>query len=204
MLFNFLFCNFSHASRGRAFMASDFRVKYCSLLFIHSSGSLYVGCCKLSILLYAMDDSSSDSDGLPSESTLASALGIKGPLRFRPHGSSQKAHVILRRVELSGDSSDDEENKSTVYFSLFAQKKIDVKPGKEILLAVTEGKYKDQAVIFEGDLPAAEMDVDMDENSQMETLKGSSTPPKRDILPPKMRRTWGRKVPEQVSPMNSE
>ncbi|EGN96271.1 hypothetical protein SERLA73DRAFT_185930, partial [Serpula lacrymans var. lacrymans S7.3] len=60
--------------------------------------------------------------------TVSSILGIKGSLRFRRHGSSQKAHVVLRRVEISEDSSDDENRKPTVYYSLFAQKRIEVKP----------------------------------------------------------------------------
>ena len=72
---------------------------------------------------------------IPEEPTVASVLGVKGQLRFHPHGSTQKAHVVLRQVELS-DESDDEGDSSMVYFSLFAQKRIEVKPGKEILLAV--------------------------------------------------------------------
>ncbi|KAI0047039.1 hypothetical protein FA95DRAFT_1454733, partial [Auriscalpium vulgare] len=60
--------------------------------------------------------------------TAASVLGIKGHLRFRPHGSSQKAHVVLRRVELNDDSDDEEAQHPIVYFSLFARKRIEVKP----------------------------------------------------------------------------
>ncbi|KAF9228803.1 hypothetical protein BS17DRAFT_679424, partial [Gyrodon lividus] len=60
--------------------------------------------------------------------TVASVLGIKGPLRFRRHGASQKAHVVLRRVEVSGDSTYSGGKSSIVYFSLFAQKRIEVKP----------------------------------------------------------------------------
>ncbi|KII89310.1 hypothetical protein PLICRDRAFT_79588, partial [Plicaturopsis crispa FD-325 SS-3] len=60
--------------------------------------------------------------------TLASILGLKGALRLRPHGSSQKAHVVLRRVEAPEGSDDEEDDKPAVYFSLFAQKRIEVKP----------------------------------------------------------------------------
>ncbi|KAH7890051.1 hypothetical protein F5I97DRAFT_1789452, partial [Phlebopus sp. FC_14] len=60
--------------------------------------------------------------------TAASVLGIKGPLRFRRHGAVQKAHVVLRRVEVSEDSPLGNDKASVAYFSLFAQKRIEVKP----------------------------------------------------------------------------
>jgi hypothetical protein len=150
-----------------------------------------------------MDDSGSDSDSLSAMPTVASILGVKGPLRFRPHGSSQKAHIILRRVELSDDSDEEGNTKSIVYFSLFAQKRIEVKPGKEILLTLSDGKFKDQAVIFEGDLPGEEVGSDGEDDEEM-TEEEPVILPSRDILPPKMRRTWTKRVSEQVSPMNCE
>ena len=150
-----------------------------------------------------MGDSGSDSDG--SLSAVTSILGIQGPLRFRPHGSTQKAHIVLRRVELSDDSDDDGNGKSTVYFSLFAQKRIEVKPGKEILLTLSDGKYKDQAIIFEGDLPGEETSSDEEDDTEMPAEEPVIIPPAPDILPPKMmRRTWTKRTSEQVSPMNCE
>ena len=149
-----------------------------------------------------MDDC--DSDSLSAAPTVASILGIKGPLRFRPHGSSQKAHIILRRVELSDDSDDDGSSKSMVYFSFFAQKRIEVKPGKEILLALSDSKYKDRAVIFEGDLPGEETSSDGEDVIEGEVEEELVILPSRDILPPKMRRTWTKRVSEQVSPTNCE
>lgn len=155
-----------------------------------------------------MDDSGSDTDVLSAGPEVASILGIKGSLRFRPHGSSQKAHVVLRRVEIADDSSDDE-GKSVVYFSLFAQKRIEVKPGKEILLALppSAGRFQDQAVIFEGDMRGAENASDEEEDAL--TPAAEEEPvilPSRDILPPKknMRRTWSKRIPEQVSPIECE
>lgn len=140
-----------------------------------------------------MEDSGSESDGSTTRSTIASILGIKGPLRVRPHGSSQKAHVVLRRVELADDSSDDGETRTTVYFSLFAHKKIDVKPGKEILLALPGGKHKDQAVIFEADIPGDETDTDMEADTEIESGETGPVLPMGDLLPPKMRRDWSKK-----------
>ncbi|KAG1736859.1 uncharacterized protein EDB91DRAFT_1015900, partial [Suillus paluster] len=73
-------------------------------------------------------DSASGSPGPVSSPTVSSVLGIKGSLRFRRHGASQKAHVVLRRVELAEESGNDTGKSSTIYFSLFAQKRIEVKP----------------------------------------------------------------------------
>lgn len=130
------------------------------------------------------------------EPTAASILGIKGQLRFHPHGSTQKPHVVLRQVDISEDT-DDEGESSTIYFSLFAQKRIEVKPGKEILLAVAapDGKLLDTPVIFAG------------------RLRGEDTTPERVIpppaqadpilpsspctLPPKMRKTWSKRTTTQ-------
>jgi hypothetical protein len=110
----------------------------------------------------------------------------------------------LRRVELSDDSDDDGNAKPTIYFSLFAQKRIEVKPGKEILLTVSDGKYKDQAIIFEGDLPGEETSSDEEDDTEVAVVEEPVTLPARDILPPKMRRTWTKRTSEQVSPMNCE
>lgn len=145
-----------------------------------------------------------DNDALVPGPTVASILGIKGPLRFRPHGSSQKAHVVLRRVVISDDSSDDGEVNRIVRFSLFAQKRIEVKPGKEILLTVAspDGRFKDQAIIFEGDLPGPDEASDEENDTQVaEEEEDVYIPPVG--LPPKMRRAWTKKV-EEVSPVVRE
>lgn len=147
-----------------------------------------------------MDDSSiTDSDSLPTGPSLASLLGVKGPLRFRPHRSSQKAHIVLRRVELSDDSSDEEDPGKigrVVYFSLFAQKRIEVKPGKEILLAVAgaDGRLKDRALMLEADLPDPHQEVvgtdEGDETQVADEEEDMYLPPV--AIPPKMRRAWTR------------
>ncbi|KAF7971452.1 hypothetical protein HWV62_21022 [Athelia sp. TMB] len=148
-----------------------------------------------------MEDSDGDSEGTVGSLTVASMLGIRGSLRFRAHGSSQKAHVILRRVEVTDDSTDDEKSNTVVYFSLFAQKRIEVKPGKEILLCLpaTNGHFGDQAVVFEGDLPGPGESAEDTGYSAMDVGKEHVVPPIRDILPPKMRRTWTKRVPDSNS-----
>ncbi|KAI0792740.1 hypothetical protein C8Q75DRAFT_579545 [Abortiporus biennis] len=139
---------------------------------------------------------SHDDDLIPPEPTVASILGIKGPLRFRSHGSTQKAHVVLRQVDLSDDSDDEGEPKQALYFSLFAQKRIEVKPGKEILLAVAtpDGRFIESPVIFTGDLvdktpPPKEEPV---KEVPVQVVKTPEPPAPTYTLPPKMRKSWAR------------
>lgn len=138
-----------------------------------------------------MDDSSlSGSDGLPTTPTLASILGVKGPIRIRPHKSKQKAHVVLRRVEISNDSSDEDDSPRMVYFGLFAHKRIEVKPGKEILVAIASatGRFKDKAIMFEA--PDDEAGSD-EEDAPTEVAEEPPAP--IQVLHPKMaRRGWGK------------
>lgn len=147
-----------------------------------------------------MDGSNgADEDPTVPEPTVASMLGIKGPLRFRTHGSTQKAHVVLRQVELSDDSGDEGDGKNSgkpsVYFSLFAQKRIEVKPGKEILLAVAtpDGRFIETPVIFTGDLfvpnDPRECPVSL-QLPQNQTARVQQP----ITMPPKMRKTWSRRV----------
>ncbi|KIK94626.1 hypothetical protein PAXRUDRAFT_827796 [Paxillus rubicundulus Ve08.2h10] len=151
-----------------------------------------------------MDDSSSDLSAPIASPTAASVLGIKGPLRFRRHGASQKAHVVLRRVEVSEDSAYSGGKNSVAYFSLFAQKRIEVKPGKEILLSVAsdDGTFTDQAVIFEGDLLSF-FDSNSDEEQEVEKqiAQEDSVPdsPTTHVIPPRMRRSWSKHYPQVSS-----
>lgn len=150
-----------------------------------------------------MDDLTSESSTHLQPPTVASILGVKGALRFRRHGASQKAHVVLRRVEISEDAPYPPGRGPVAYFSLFAQKRIEVKPGKEILLSVAseDGSFTDQAVIFEGDLSLV-ADSNSDEEEEVEKQiahdDAFSDPPLPHVIPPKMRRTWT-KQHEQVS-----
>jgi len=149
-----------------------------------------------------MVDSTSDSSGPISSPTVSSVLGIKGSLRFRRHGASQKAHVVLRRVELPEETGNDSGKGSVVYFSLFAQKRIEVKPGKEILLAVAseDGGFTDQAVIFEGDLLGSDTQTQTEKETRTTNVEHVIDVP---FVPPKMRRTWT-KAYEQVSVVPGE
>ncbi|KAG5652014.1 hypothetical protein H0H81_006596 [Sphagnurus paluster] len=150
-----------------------------------------------------MDDSSiTDTDAHSLGPSVASILGIKGSLRFRPHGSTQKAHVILRRVTVSDDSSDDGQNSTLVRFSLFAQKRIEVKPGKEILLTVAshDGNFIDQPVVFEGDMISSEDISDEEDVTQVADEEELFVPP--TAMPPKMRKTWNKRA-DDPSPVIS-
>lgn len=124
--------------------------------------------------------------------TVASILGVTGALRFRPHGSTQKAHVVLRRVDAPQDA-DEEADPSMVYFSLFAQKRIEVKPGKEILLAVAapDGRIIDTPVILAAKVagsPSSET-----HNVSSEDRLGVIASAKELTMPPRMRKSWSRR-----------
>lgn len=134
-------------------------------------------------------EAGSQPAGIPEEPTVASVLGVKGQLRFHPHGSTQKAHVVLRQVELS-EESDDEGDSPMVYFSLFAHKRIEVKPGKEILLAVAtpDGKFLDSPVVFAGKLSGED---DLAPSTSLQPSRIESLPRTQpSILPPKLRKPW--------------
>ncbi|KAH9048258.1 hypothetical protein EDB84DRAFT_295985 [Lactarius hengduanensis] len=145
------------------------------------------------------DSSSIDNDIVSLAPTAASILGIKGKLRFRPHGSSQKAHVVLRRVEPESDSDGEGESKGVIQFSLFAYKRIEVKPGKEILLTVADGPFKDRAIVFEGDEPGASSLSDAEEETQV-AEEDDAIVPLEPCLPLKMRKPWAKRV-EAPSPL---
>lgn len=97
---------------------------------------------------------------------------------------------MLRQVALAEDSEETGDAKM-IYFSLFAQKRIEVKPGKEILLAVAtpDGKFLDTPVIFTGRLSGEDADVNTSYEST--ELHSASTGPR--TLPPKMRKTWSKR-----------
>ncbi|KAJ7494505.1 hypothetical protein B0H11DRAFT_939618 [Mycena galericulata] len=154
------------------------------------------------------DDSSiTDTESLSSNSSVASILGIKGGLRIRHHTASQKAHVILRRVEASGDSSEDGQDTDAVCFRLFAHKPINLKPGKELLLTIAsvDGRFKEgQLVMFEGDLRGKDDDSDHEGTTQVgeepQVIEEEEEMIPQAAMPPKMRRQWTRRV-EEVSPV---
>lgn len=153
------------------------------------------------------------SDGSISPTALVGKLlGIQASsLRFRHHELKQKPHLILRRVEDdSDDSSDDGELKHShriVRFSLFAMKRIDVKPGKELLLCVaTENEaFKDSPLVLEaegGDV-GADKGPGAVSNEVVQQKEVVTTPVAEQVVPPKMRRTWTKKT-EVPLPSSSE
>ncbi|KAK1233249.1 hypothetical protein PQX77_000481 [Marasmius sp. AFHP31] len=146
------------------------------------------------------DSELSDDESSASETELASSvLGVKGPLRFCRHSSTQKAHVVLRRVEIEHDSDDEGELPRVVRFGLFAHKRIDVKPGKEILVTVSEGQFKGHAVMLTADILDAQDASDGEETTQVaEEEEVSTSPEPKFAVPPKMRKGWSKKA--EVSP----
>ncbi|KAJ6606344.1 hypothetical protein DFH09DRAFT_6292 [Mycena vulgaris] len=147
------------------------------------------------------DDSSiTDTESLSMDVSVASILGIKGGLRLRHHSVSQKAHIILR--EASEDSSDDEKESNVACFRLFANKHINLKPGRELLLTIAsrDGRFKDQVVMFEGNLRGSDQDSDHEGTTQVEeepqVIEEEEEVIPQAAMPPKMRRQWTRKAEE--------
>lgn len=125
--------------------------------------------------------------------TAASLLGLKGHVIIRPHGSQQKPHVILRPLELDDESMTEGETSkdpSMLYFSLFAAKRIECKPGKEILVALEDSPFGDRPIVFGGEMLDAE--ADSDDDDAVEDAVKESTLALEAVMPPKMRKKWGR------------
>ncbi|KAG7086462.1 hypothetical protein E1B28_002414 [Marasmius oreades] len=145
-----------------------------------------------------MEDSSLSESESTEPILVSSVLGVKGPLRFTRHRSTIKAHVVLRRVEVDDDSSDDGEPSRVTYFGLFAQKRIDVRPGREILLTVEEGELKGQALMLSADTIDTH-DISYEEETQVaEEEEISPSPLPKFAVPPKMRKTWMKRERVQV------
>ena len=144
-----------------------------------------------------MENSGTKSiNSLPTSPSVATILGVKGPLRFSPHGSTQKPHIILRRVTVPEDSNGDGQVNHVVRFSFFAQKRIEVRPGKEILLTVAgdDGQFENQCVVFEGDSLGSPAILEDSKDTQAAVKEESSVPiTGGGAIPPKMRRAWTKK-----------
>ena len=153
-------------------------------------------------------DCTHDDSDLSPEPTVASVLGLSGPIRFRLHGSTQKAHLLLKQFEEKRPLDGTSGTHGVVYYSLFAQKRIEVKPGKEILLAL-EGKFGDRPILICGDIPSLGHEPANPSSSattaeavatKVEPVKPSRTAspmPVREAtpnLPPKLRKAWMKSI----------
>ncbi|KAJ7611633.1 hypothetical protein FB45DRAFT_940536 [Roridomyces roridus] len=145
----------------------------------------------------------------PCYASLSSVFGVSGALHVSHHTnpSSQRAHAVLRRVEPCQDSSDDGQEPSIVFFKLYANKSISLKPGKELLLTIDcdDDRFKDHIVVFQGNLTTSDDESDHEGTTQVEeeepqVIQEEEIIPE-PIVPPKMRRQlWSRKL-EEVSPV---
>ncbi|TFK25814.1 hypothetical protein FA15DRAFT_668142 [Coprinopsis marcescibilis] len=143
--------------------------------------------------------SEGDEDSSPQTIDVLSLLGVKGPLRFAHHGCTQKAHIILRRVISSVDSDEDESPPRVARFSFYAQKRIEVKPGKEILLAIATDNddFSETPLVFEADLLGED---DLASTKKQRDGGGNNQGAEFDlpedtvsVVPPKMRRGWAKR-----------
>ncbi|CAK5280998.1 unnamed protein product, partial [Mycena citricolor] len=158
-----------------------------------------------SLEIMGPDSESSDTEA----ESVDTALNIKGGLRFRDNPTTQKAHVILRRVARDEDESSDKEGgDDVVYFKLFAFKSINLKSGKELLLTVEteDDHFRDRVVYLEANVDyGEEEDSDAEDATQVEEEQEEQediaelTQEAEEHIPPKMRRHWYKRV-EEVSP----
>ncbi|KAF9009490.1 hypothetical protein BDQ17DRAFT_1348197 [Cyathus striatus] len=133
--------------------------------------------------------------------SVASILGVNlGTLRFRPHGSTQKAHVVLKRVVSSERTNGEATSQNVIQFSLFAAKRIEVKPGKEILLTVAseDDRFMDQPIVLEGDILDAQPESDEEGETQVADEEKNYIPLSEAIIPPKLRRDWTKRAEDVV------
>jgi hypothetical protein len=153
-------------------------------------------------------DRTHDDSELSPEPTVASILGLSGPIRFRLHGSTQKAHLLLKQSDEKRLPDGTSGTHGVAYYSLFAQKRIEVKPGKEILLAL-EGKFGDRPILICGDISpsgygpmkTSPITTTVEQvTAKVEPTKPSRTAspiPVREAtpnLPPKLRKAWMKSI----------
>jgi hypothetical protein len=135
---------------------------------------------------------------------LHTALGVqKNSIRLRKHSVTWKPHVVLRRVELADDEdapADGTPRAPRVYFSLFAAKSINVKPGKEILFAIPGATgADDDALVFAG-VPADPADADSGATDTEKTdVDENEASESADVMAsvshhPKLRKAWTRRT----------
>jgi len=150
-----------------------------------------------------MDRSESGSDGdVPAAEIISSLLGLKGPLRFVPHGGDRfKPHLVLKRLDPSKDAAAKGMPDTVARFGVFTAKKLDIKyPDRELYLSIEmDHPYQNMAVVFEGDVA----DGSKDAQETIDTPPPTSSRPVVDLtkeelqrargLPPRMRKSWVKK-----------
>ncbi|TDL20149.1 hypothetical protein BD410DRAFT_899730 [Rickenella mellea] len=129
-------------------------------------------------------------------STLSSTLGVKGSLRVRAYGNVKHAHLVLRKVDEEEYVDENGQKRTKAVFSIFAQKLINVKAGKELYLYLqpANGELHDVPVAIEGDLLGDEDEVVAPEPTVVQEEKKPDPPASSEqAMPPKMRKLWARK-----------
>ncbi|TDL28288.1 hypothetical protein BD410DRAFT_834412 [Rickenella mellea] len=129
-------------------------------------------------------------------STLSSTLGVKGSLRVRAYGNVKHAHLVLRKVDEEEYVDENGRKRTKAVFSIFAQKLINVKAGKELYLYLqpANGELHDVPVAIEGDLLGDEDEVVAPEPTVVHEEKKPDPPASSEqAMPPKMRKLWARK-----------
>ena len=133
--------------------------------------------------------------------SLSSSLGVKGDLRVRPYGNVKHAHLILRKVDEEDYVDSTGIQRRRAIFSFFAQKLINVKPGKELYLYLqpANGAVKEVPIAFEADLTESnEVQPSLKEENGLSVARDIKKESKElevreQAVPPKMRKAWLKK-----------
>uniref|UniRef100_A0A8H7Y286 WD40 repeat-like protein n=1 Tax=Psilocybe cubensis TaxID=181762 RepID=A0A8H7Y286_PSICU len=149
------------------------------------------------------DSSASDAGAHVSYDALASLLGVKGPLRLVPQGSTPKAHVVIKRDYIREKSDSGESSTSIARFSFIAGKKFAINKGQPLLFAVAaptdqDGKTllcDDNTFLLEADV-ASVSDDNGEEDIGNILSKKEQKKEQGNVggLPPKMRKSYSRKT----------
>lgn len=148
------------------------------------------------------DSSASDAGAHVFYDALASLLGVKGPLRLVPQGSTPKAHVVIKRDYIKDKPDSGDSSTSIARFSFIAGKKFTINKGQPLLFAVAsptdrDGKTllcDDNTFLLEADVANVSEDNSKEDlghpSSEKEQRKGRGNV---GGLPPKMRKSFAKK-----------
>lgn len=133
---------------------------------------------------------------------LASLLGVKGPFRLVPQGSTPKPHVVIKRDYLKEQLESGESSTSIARFSFVAGKKFTISKGQPLLLAVASPADRDgKTLLCDDNTFLLEADVATVSEDNNEESFGRPSPDRAqrkargnvDGLPPKMRKSFAKK-----------
>lgn len=127
--------------------------------------------------------------------TLETSLGVVGSLRVRAYGNVKHAHLILKKVDEEEFEDSSGRKRKRGVFSLFAQKLINVKAGKELFLYLqpANGDVQERCIALEGELLSAD-----DVTGTETTVKDTPAPAEKMDIDARAEEKIGKKTSEKV------